>query len=71
MIKSETMQSKNFYSLKYDNESPPSYLLSVTDDKVAEQQQNEVLITITDIDEHGNIINSQVRLSEMYKLFLV
>lgn len=65
MIKSETMQSKNSFSLKYDNESPPSNVLSVAnedvDPEISDEPQNDVFITINDVDEQGNIVRSQVR----------
>lgn len=65
MIKSETMQSKKGFSLKHEHESPSSYVLSETDEinidaDVKDEEQNEVLITIHDIDDQGNIVRSQV-----------
>lgn len=64
MIKSETMQSKKSFSLKYDNECPSSHVLSINsdneDDNLAGNQQNDVVITINDVDEFGNIVKSQV-----------
>lgn len=71
MIKSETMQSKKSFSLKYDNESPSSHvLLSIHDDNLDEEsyenQQNDVVITINDVDEYGNIVKSQVGIWQVY-----
>lgn len=64
MIKSETRQSKKSFSLKYDNECPSSHVLSIhsdnEDDELSVNQQNDVVITINDVDEHGNIVKSQV-----------
>lgn len=71
MIKSESLQSSNVakgvsYSLKYDNDGKSNYVLSVSENgeqsiKMTEQKnKNNILITINDVDEHGNIVRSEV-----------
>ncbi|KAJ8929973.1 hypothetical protein NQ314_017296 [Rhamnusium bicolor] len=70
MIKSESMQSNNVsqggsYNLKFDNEGQSKYVLSISENgehcvKETEPEKDNILITITDVDEQGNIIKSQV-----------
>lgn len=58
MIRSETRQ------YKHDKESTSTYVLSVSEEDldpvIKEEPQNDVLITINDVDEKGNIVRSQV-----------
>ncbi|XP_018562639.1 histone H4 transcription factor-like [Anoplophora glabripennis] len=71
MIKSESLQFSNKansvnYSLKYDNDGKSNYILSVFEDgeqsfKMTEDEEKKnILITINDVDEDGNIVRSEV-----------
>lgn len=64
MIKSESRQSNvsnqdRRYRLKYDNERLLNESSIVTNEK-------DVVITINDVDEHGNILKSEVSISLVY-----
>ncbi|KAJ8958906.1 hypothetical protein NQ318_019674, partial [Aromia moschata] len=70
MIRSESMQSNNVvqdasYKLRYDNDGQSDYILSVSETgeqsvKSTAPKQSNILITIDDVDEHGNILKSEV-----------
>ncbi|CAH1115678.1 unnamed protein product [Psylliodes chrysocephalus] len=70
MIRSESMQTSavqqaTTYNLKYDNDGKSGYVLSISETgeqsvREKERDDNNILITINDLDEKGNILGSQV-----------
>ncbi|KAJ8974093.1 hypothetical protein NQ317_011612 [Molorchus minor] len=69
MIRNEQCQTGDQLQLEYDNEKQPNYILSVSEEgeqsmKTTVPKKKNILITIDDVDEHGNIVKSQVMESD-------
>ncbi|CAG9814008.1 unnamed protein product [Phaedon cochleariae] len=83
MIRSEAMPANNVmpgvsYNLKYDNDGKSGYVLSISatgEQSVNVQSEKEhrdnLLITINDVDEEGNILNSRVVESSIGKVVTI